>query len=133
MVDQQTGGDEPVEHLGERVLAHPNPSADLKAPPWCFGMPAGHAVRRVGAYAAVLHPFDVWPVEARMGTVERKSPPGARTRAASAATDGKSSTSVEIHDATTVRNVPSPNGSAAPSPLTTRRDRRAAKRNWSAE
>jgi hypothetical protein len=76
MVDQQPGGDEPVEHLGERVLVHPYPPADLNAPPGRFGMPAGHAVRRVGAYAAVLHPFDVWPVEARMGTVEKEEPAG---------------------------------------------------------
>jgi len=61
------------------------------------------------------------------------SPPGVSTRAASATTPAKSSTSVDVHMVATVGNVPSANGRAAASPCTIRRDRVRAWRSWSAE
>jgi hypothetical protein len=72
VVKDQADGDERVEDLGERVVAHAHAPANLEAPPGGLRMPARVPVHRVRADAAIVEPFDVRAVEARVGAVEEE-------------------------------------------------------------
>jgi len=74
--DNQSGGCETSEDPGERMVTHPGALADLDAPPGRLGMPAGLAVRRMRADAAVLQPLDMRPVETPMRAVEQEDAAG---------------------------------------------------------
>jgi hypothetical protein len=72
VVEGQADGDERVEDLGQRVVAHAHAPADLEAPPGGLPVPARVPVHRVRADAAIVEPFDVRAVEARVGAVEEE-------------------------------------------------------------
>jgi geranylgeranyl diphosphate synthase type I len=73
-LDQQARADETGQQLAERVVAHTDPLAHVDPPPGRLLMPSGQPVARMSPDPAVVEPFDVRPVEARMHAVERDQP-----------------------------------------------------------
>lgn len=74
VLNQQSSADETGHQLAQLVMAHTHPPPYVDPPPGRLLMPAGLAVSRMGPDPAVVQPFDVRPVEARMHAVERDQP-----------------------------------------------------------
>ncbi|HEY7323852.1 MAG TPA: polyprenyl synthetase family protein [Streptosporangiaceae bacterium] len=74
VLDQQARAHKTGHQLAERVVAHTHSPPHVHPPPGRLVMPAGQAVSRMRPDPAVVQPFDVRPVEARMHAVERDQP-----------------------------------------------------------
>jgi len=74
VLDEQARADETGQQLAQRVMAHTHPPTHVDPPPGRLPMPAGKPVAGMSPDPAVVKPFDVRSVEARMHAVERDQP-----------------------------------------------------------
>ena len=113
------------------MMAHPDSPADVFTPPRRLLVPSGEPV---GGVRALIPPSSIHctcgPLK-HGARVEDQQPAGTSTRAASASTAPKSSTSVDIHIVATAGKLQSAKGKAAASPRTIRAERPRAM-DWSA-